>query len=224
MTYSEVVEPRFAIVSVTDAAGHQQTAGRPLRSKANPNELAGHFSTTIIDPTTGQPFPNNTIPTSRNSRLANVALANKWFPAPNADSPLGNYSVVRTLPQKQNQFTVRIDQELGHFGRAFVRYTDTRYENRQTTGNVLDISDQIFVQNAKNWQVSHTWPIRNNVVNSFRFGRVWADAPLKPIPCAQSAIDAAANTGIFQNIPDDALPPELRDTAQTPRLVNGVRH
>ncbi len=169
----------------------------------DPNELAGHFSKTIIDPTTGQPFPNNTIPTSRNSRLAQVALQNGWFPAPNANSPLGNYSVVRTLPQKQNQFTVRIDQDLGSLGRAFVRYTDTRYENRQTTGNVLDISDQIFVQNAKNWQVSHTWPIHSNLVNSFRFGRVWADAPLKPIACPQAAIDAAANTGIFQNIPDD---------------------
>jgi len=169
----------------------------------NPNELAGQFSTTIIDPTTGQPFPNNTIPSSRFSRLARAALSNGWFPAPNADSPLGNYSVVRTLPQTQNQFTIRIDQDLGRFGRAFVRYTDTRYENRQTTGNVLDISDQIFVQNAKNWQVSHTWPIKNNIVNSFRFGRVFADAPLKPIACPQSVIDGLANTGLFQNIPDD---------------------
>ena len=29
------------------------------------DELAGHFSSTIIDPQTGQPFPNNTIPLSR---------------------------------------------------------------------------------------------------------------------------------------------------------------
>ena len=29
LTYSEAVEPRFAIVSVTDAAGKQQTAGAP---------------------------------------------------------------------------------------------------------------------------------------------------------------------------------------------------
>ena len=62
----------------------------------NPNELAGRFSTTIIDPTTGQPFPNNTIPSSRFSRLAQVALDQDWYPAPNSDSPLGNYSVVRT--------------------------------------------------------------------------------------------------------------------------------
>jgi copper transport protein len=39
LTYSEAVEPRFAIVSVTDAAGHQQSAGRPFRSSANADEL-----------------------------------------------------------------------------------------------------------------------------------------------------------------------------------------
>ena len=39
LTYSEAVEPRFAIVSVTDAGGRQQTAGRPRRSAQNPNRL-----------------------------------------------------------------------------------------------------------------------------------------------------------------------------------------
>jgi copper transport protein len=39
MTYSEPVEPRFAIVSVTDAAAHQETAGPPHRSPANADTL-----------------------------------------------------------------------------------------------------------------------------------------------------------------------------------------
>jgi copper transport protein len=39
LTYDEAVEPRFAIVSVTDAAGHQQTTGPPQRSPANPDTL-----------------------------------------------------------------------------------------------------------------------------------------------------------------------------------------
>jgi copper transport protein len=39
LTYSEAVEPRFAIVSVTDAAGHQQTVGPPRRSPANADTL-----------------------------------------------------------------------------------------------------------------------------------------------------------------------------------------
>jgi copper transport protein len=39
LTYSEAVEPRFAIVSVTDAAGTQQASGPPRRSPANPDTL-----------------------------------------------------------------------------------------------------------------------------------------------------------------------------------------
>jgi copper transport protein len=39
LTYSEPVEPRFAIVSVTNAAGRRQTAGQPHRSATNPDEL-----------------------------------------------------------------------------------------------------------------------------------------------------------------------------------------
>ena len=39
LTYSEPVEPRFATVSVTDAAGRQQTAGPPRRSGTSADEL-----------------------------------------------------------------------------------------------------------------------------------------------------------------------------------------
>ena len=39
LTYSEPVEPRFAIISVTDAGGHQQVAGAPRRAPTNPNQL-----------------------------------------------------------------------------------------------------------------------------------------------------------------------------------------
>jgi copper transport protein len=39
LTYSEAVEPRFAIVSVTDAAGRQETTGPPRRSPADPDTL-----------------------------------------------------------------------------------------------------------------------------------------------------------------------------------------
>jgi copper transport protein len=39
LTYSEAVEPRFAIVSVTDAAGRQQIAGPPRRSATDATTL-----------------------------------------------------------------------------------------------------------------------------------------------------------------------------------------
>jgi copper transport protein len=39
LTYTEAVEPRFATISVTDAAGTQETAGAPRRSAADPKTL-----------------------------------------------------------------------------------------------------------------------------------------------------------------------------------------
>jgi copper transport protein len=39
LTYSESVEPRFAIISVTDAAGHQVTSGSPRRSPSDADTL-----------------------------------------------------------------------------------------------------------------------------------------------------------------------------------------
>ena len=39
LRYSEAVEPRFAVVSVTNAAGDKETAGAPSRSPANADTL-----------------------------------------------------------------------------------------------------------------------------------------------------------------------------------------
>ncbi len=39
LTYDEAVEPRFAIISVTDARGHQQTTASVKRSPSNPDTL-----------------------------------------------------------------------------------------------------------------------------------------------------------------------------------------
>ncbi len=39
LTYDEAVEPRFAIISVTNAAGEQETTGPATRSPANPDTL-----------------------------------------------------------------------------------------------------------------------------------------------------------------------------------------
>ncbi len=39
LTFDEAVEPRFAIISVTDKDAHQETTGSPQRSAANPDTL-----------------------------------------------------------------------------------------------------------------------------------------------------------------------------------------
>lgn len=166
-----------------------------------PDELAGRFSTTITDPTTGQPFPNNTIPQSRFSRLAQLAIRSGWFPAPNTSVPQGNYQAIRTFPQVQDQFTVRGDQDLARFGRAFFRLTRTTYENT-TAGNMIEAGNRVFEQDTTNWQVSHTWPIQSNLVNQVRVGRVDARADQFGIACPPGDVDFLGVTGTFTDLPD----------------------
>ena len=166
-----------------------------------PDELAGRFSTTITDPQTGQPFANNTIPQSRFSRLARLAIRNNWFPAPNTSVAQGNYEAVRTFPQVQDQFTLRGDQDLARFGRVFVRFTRTTYENT-TAGNMIEAGNRVFEQDTTNWQVSHSWPILNNLVNQIRVGRVDARADQFGIACPPGDVDFIGVTGTFTDLPD----------------------
>jgi hypothetical protein len=166
-----------------------------------PDELAGRFTTAIIDPTTGQPFPNNTIPQSRFSRLARLAIA-KYVPAPNSTAAQGNYQGVRTLPQEQDQYTIRIDQNLGKYGSVFGRITRVDYSST-STGSVNDLGDSQFTQEATNWQFTHTWVIHSSLVNSFRFGRVTARADQgAAIPADPADVTALGLTGVFTNLSD----------------------
>jgi hypothetical protein len=166
----------------------------------SPAELSGHFSTPIIDPATGQPFPNNTIPQDRWSRLARLAAP--WYPAPNVNAPQGNYQVVRTLPQNLDQFTIRADQDLARYGRTFFRLTRTMYDST-AIANLQEIGDRQFVQDTTNWQIQHTWVPKTNLVNNFRFGRVDARADQHGIACPQSDVDSLQLTGVFTDIPDN---------------------
>jgi hypothetical protein len=162
-----------------------------------PDQLAGRFTSTIINPLTGKPFPNNTIPLSR---VAKLAVA-KFFPAPNFTGQNGNYLRNRNLPLDQSQYTIRGDQELGRFGSVFGRFTSTDYTNI-SAGNTTELGDRNFIQQTRNWQVSHTIPFGANLVNQFRLGYIQARADEHGPAAPQSDIDALQLTGVFTGIPD----------------------
>ena len=76
-------------------------------------EKAGNFSgiATIYDPSSGAPFPNNTIPTSRFSPLAAGLL--QYFPNPTLPGLVNNEtSQLGVLPQRQNPWGFNIDYNI----------------------------------------------------------------------------------------------------------------
>jgi hypothetical protein len=167
-----------------------------------PDQLAGRFTTTIKDPVTGLNFANNTIPQARFSRLANLARA-KFFPAPNSNLPQGNYVLSRSLPNDTNQLTIRGDQNLGKWGTLFGRYTDTDFNNT-ATGSVTPLGDTFFIQESRNWQVSHSIPIGGTIINQFRFARTNTTADQIGATADPSDISALGLTGVFSDTLSEA--------------------
>ncbi|HEY1214576.1 MAG TPA: TonB-dependent receptor [Bryobacteraceae bacterium] len=166
-----------------------------------PAQLSGRFTSTVIDPTTGLPFQNGTIPASRFSRLANLAVQ-KFFPAPNVDLPQGNYRLTTSLPNDVDQQTYRIDQNLGKFGTVFGRGTKSNY-SVNTVGNIATnplIGQNFFVEDTINWAVSHTLTIGPTMVNQFRFGYLEATANQGGYPADPADISALGLTGVFTNL------------------------
>ena len=89
-----------------------------------PEMKAGNFSAfadPILDPFTGDPFPDNRIPEGRIDPVAAKMLLT--IPDPNRSDPYRNF--VNNLPLQQNRdsFTGRVDFEIGDHSRLFANYS-----------------------------------------------------------------------------------------------------
>ncbi|MGB6946977.1 MAG: TonB-dependent receptor [Bryobacteraceae bacterium] len=84
---------------------------------------AGNLSslgTTVVNPFTGQPFPNDTIPASLISPYAANVLA--LFPQPNLPGASGNYLGNPIGNVKENEGTVRVDHQFSDNSQLTARY------------------------------------------------------------------------------------------------------
>jgi len=88
----------------------------------------GIFPTTINDPTTSAPFPNNTIPQSRQA-VAAVDLQNAFIPLPNYSSGgATNFFASQSVPTDINEYTFRIDHRFNDKNLLWGRFFDS-YEH-----------------------------------------------------------------------------------------------
>ena len=156
-----------------------------------------------VNPTTGLPFPNNTIPTTSFSRIATAELGAGLFPAPNCiGCPQGNYRLNTTLPNTVNQQTYKLDENLGRFGSIFFRYTKDDFANDGISGSVsVPAGVSVFTENSTNWEISHTITLGHNIINNFRFGHFEAIANQGGNPAPSAAVSAMNISGVYQDIP-----------------------
>jgi hypothetical protein len=155
-----------------------------------------------VDPTTGDPFPSNTIPsTDITSHIGQVAAANKYWGTPtvaNQPESINNFVYNVPGPLHQNQYTFRGDQDLGKLGKVFGRYTHSNYVNSTLyNSGSPTLGLQEYFEQGLSWEVSHTINIGQKNVNNFRFGYLSANAPQgSPAPPA-SVVSTLDESNVF---------------------------
>jgi hypothetical protein len=130
----------------------------------------------LIDPLSGQPFPNNTIPTSRLSASA-LTLLNSYYPLPNttAGGTSYNYENLQPIPSKTTGLDGRIDQVINSKQQVYARYN---WKNLLSdVANPL-LPNDVDSEHDRSFLISHNYVINQNVLNEFRFG--YSDTLLAP--------------------------------------------
>jgi outer membrane receptor protein involved in Fe transport len=146
------------------------TLGTNLQRIPTQDMFAGNFGSVLIkDPTTGQPFANNTIPSSRISSFAKGIIP--FYPTSNGSYAFGsNYYSMQGSRGNYNSYLGRLDYNL--------RPQDTMYGAWETTDPLSTgtswIAPRIFngqqVNGATNAYIQETHTFSPTLVNVARFG------------------------------------------------------
>ena len=83
------------------------------------DQRRGVFTSTVRDPLTGQPFPNNTIPTNRIDPVAAAILS--LLPLPNTTGA-NNFIRQPNVEDESDRYMLRVDLPIGNSNNLFVRY------------------------------------------------------------------------------------------------------
>ena len=148
--------------------------GELVRTVAPEAWRRGDFSgvgTTIVDPRTGQPFPNNIIPSSRISPIARAILANQTlYPLPNRSGDRSNLVAPSSDKQRTHQGDIKLDANLSSQDRMFARVSYQRYkaepERAPLESNLIGTNNAPFLGVALNW----TRTLGGSAVNELLLG------------------------------------------------------
>ncbi len=128
---------------------HNATTDSALMPTAQ--ERNGVFSSPVVDPHTGAPFPGNAISPTRISPQARALLS--FYPLPNFDTGgRYNYQVPITTATHQDALQSRFNQTLGMKDQVYGRFAfeSTRMDNPNIFG-LLDTTDLLGFNTSVNW-------------------------------------------------------------------------
>lgn len=153
----------------------RQVAGQSVRNVFVPPTAyrTGDFSAapvTIVDPATGNPFPNNIIPTNRIRSYARTFL-DQFTPAPNVDGGAFNFTAPSgSAPINQDQYIGRGDYRLSDKNNIYGSFMFNKQEDN-TVGLLTEWDQQRGNQaRGRNFSIADTHVFSASIVNEARFG------------------------------------------------------
>ncbi len=128
----------------------------------NAAERSGMFAETIMDPSTGQPFPNNTIPSGRFDPVTQKMIA--LYPTPNADISRGfNLVNATSSPNDIEEYIVKMDFRTGPDSRWSGRFY--WYDTPITRVGPIPLFTRIDPHQSFAQNITNTRNFGANVVN-----------------------------------------------------------
>lgn len=172
-------------------------------------ERSGNFTAegvVVKDPTTGMPFPNDTIPQNRISSVALGFL--QLYPLPNAGdltkAHAANYIANRSNDYYSNQYDIRVDHYLTSKQSMFARWT-WKDISSLIPQNLL-VPTETNPDNYKLFVVAHTYSITPTLLNEARFGFTLEDSSTALPFNGSKFTDALGLVGIGPTFPFNGLP------------------
>jgi hypothetical protein len=136
----------------------------------------GVFSSSIIDPATGSPFPANQIPSNRLDPIALKVLS--FLPLPQTNSATSNYNYQSPSNQDNHRWDLRVDQIVNARQNLFFRFSDQVVDN--VVSSPLPPSEGQYYSgggaqtaDSRSFVLGHNQVWTPSVVSSIRLG--WND-------------------------------------------------
>jgi hypothetical protein len=132
----------------------------------------GQPTNVAINPFSGTPFPNNTIPKSMLNPVS-LNLLNGYYPLPNVNGGSSyNYEILQPIPSNTNGFDARLDHYITSNQQVYARFS---WKNLLTdTGQSGPVNpllpDDVDTEHDRSLIVSYNYTISPKMVNEFRFG------------------------------------------------------
>jgi hypothetical protein len=201
--------------------GHRENLGHTFLSTVPSTAMrSGNFSEltrVIYDPTTGQPFPGNIIPSGRIDAVARNILT-QLYPEPNlpgsrnatTGQTIDNYLINPIKQRQDNQFDVKVDHNLSVNNRFFARYSFQKTHRIQPATLAHGDAGATFGAGEGNIKgqslaFNDTHTLSSRWLNEFRFGWSQIKFLMTPIDYGTNPAAAVGIPGINVNDATSAM-------------------